>query len=135
MIAIVEAFKQTLDAPGRMALQTIHLPLHHRLAFAIHQPLQGIHTRLIGSHLGLQISQQFDRIAWRGSDACTDLLPEPVVDSTIANEQEVAQQQTLLVNAMAEGGHRPWRDATHISVMAAAGYKEAGCRTRHRTPE
>ena len=109
-----------------MILEGLHLLPHQQLPHSFHQSLQTSRSRLIGSHLGLQISQKLLRIArWNrhGSAGC---LPIGDVDVVIPNKKEVAKQQPLVVDAAAERRHRTWADSTHIGVMTTAGHEEAG---------
>ena len=46
------------------------------------------------------------------------------IEDAIFQKGQIAQQQALLLNAAAEGGHRAGGDAAHIGVMAAAGNKK-----------
>ena len=56
------------------------------------------------------------------------------MDRTVTHKQQVAQQQTLVINACAERRHGTGADPANIRMVTTAGHKEAGIQTttKHR---
>ena len=65
MLGILHALQQATDTTGSLFLQSRHLVADGDEPLPLHQALHPLNPRLIGSHLGLEISQQFLRIARR----------------------------------------------------------------------
>ena len=109
-----------------MLLQQIHLEHHLGEPLTVNKLLKPLNTGLIRRHLRLEIREQFPGIARGNGHGITGGLPVRVLNPSIANEQQIAQKQPLILDAAAEGGHRPRGGTTDIGMVATAGDKKAG---------
>ena len=135
MPAIGESMNQPTNAPGRMALQLNHLPLHRRFTMELHQGLEAVDTRLIRCNLSLQIRKKLGRVARRRRHLVTDGVQLIGVDAAIAHKQQIAQQQSFVVDAATERGHGSWRKTTDVGMVPAAGHEKTrlGFVAEHRS--
>ena len=101
-----------------------HVGLHQRQTLAGDQLLQCPLAEAVCRHLGLQVGQQLIGVAHRMGPSRQAGQPTASIEDAIFQKGQIAQQQALLLNAAAEGGHRAGGDAAHIGVMATAGNKE-----------